>query len=359
MLQGVSPAQNSVGMSVIVPVRLRGPHDAGDLRACLAALGRCSPAPDEIIVVDDGSTPPIGPIAGAPATTRLLRLPPSGPAQARNAGAAAAAHGLLVFVDSDVVVPIDALGRLAAALEADPGAAAAWGTVQADHPDRALWSRYKNHSHRHFTLRLGQGPGPWPTPHLTTMLAAVRRGPFEAVGGFRAALQTVSIEDVELGRDLVDAGHRVLLDPGLEVRHAHRFTARSAVRNDAHKLRRLVAAELSRPPGPATAPDSPAARRMAAYRRGAPLGVGALLCAATGQLPQSALLFTAFAWMERDLLRYLAAEEGLGFAAACLPILAVERCTAVVAGAAGALDYARDRAASRWTAAKARQPTAS
>ncbi|MCK6502975.1 glycosyltransferase [Myxococcota bacterium] len=335
----------SVGVSAVVPVRLRGPHDREDLRACLQALAASEPPLEEIIVVDDGSTPAVGPTSDLldRRGLRLLRTTPGGPAAARNAGAAVAGGQLIAFVDADVRVPPDAVTRLVSHLLARPDAVAAWATVSARPPVDGLLTRYKNHTHRHFTLRLGAGPGPWSTSHLTTMLAVVRRTALEEVGGFRRALSTVSVEDVELGRDLVDAGGVVLLDPTVQVAHAHRFRPVGTVRNDAHKLRRLVTAELARGAGPSIAPDSPASRRMRAYARGAPLGALAAVATVTGAWPLAVPLGAAFAWAERDLLTYLAREEGPAFAVACLPWMAVERVTAGLAGLAGAWDHLRQQ----------------
>jgi glycosyltransferase involved in cell wall biosynthesis len=337
-----APRPGAGGVSAVVPVRLRGAHDAADLRACLRALSDAQPPLDEIIVVDDGSSPPVQ-VDDPPATLRLLRIPPSGPAAARNAGAAAARGALIAFVDADVRPQPSAIEQLAAHLRARPEVVAAWATVSARPPVPGFLTRYKNHSHRHFTLQLGSGVGPWPTPHLTTMLAVVRAAALQTVGGFRAALQTVSVEDVELGRDLVDAGGVVLLDPTVEVAHAHRFDLRGTLRNDAHKLRRLVAAELARGARASTDPHSPAARRMRAYARGAPFGAAAAAAGLVGAWPLALPLAVGFAVAERDLLAYLAKEEGAAFAAACLPWMAVERLTAGLAGAAGALDHARMR----------------
>jgi len=335
-------------VAVVIPVRLRRAHDPADLARCLAALAACRPAPAQVIVVDDGSSPPVQLPAPRPPDTALLRIPPSGPGPARNAGAAATTQPVLVFLDADVVVPPDAIGRLQALLDGHPQAAAAWATVSPRHPEGGLVSRYKLHTHRHFTLRLGAGPGPWTTPHLTTMLAAVRRPAFETIGGFSPAWHTVSIEDVELGRDLVDQGFTLLLDPELQVVHAHRFDLASAARNDVHKLRRLVTATLGRRRRRGSSVEGGTATdgRMRRYALGVPLGVGAVAAAGVGALPLSGALLLGLALSERDLLRYLAAEEGPSFALACLPLIALERCTAATAAALGLADYLGARSGS-------------
>ncbi|MCB9765380.1 MAG: glycosyltransferase [Alphaproteobacteria bacterium] len=333
--------------AVVVPALVRTPEHAENLRRCLEALAQCDPAPAEAVVVDDGSPEPIDlapwGLAGA---FEVIRQPNAGPASARNAGARATTAPVLVFVDADICVPPDTFARLAAALEAHPDAAAVWGTVTAAHPHPGPVSRYKNLTHRHFTLRQGDRHGLVETPHLTTMLAAVRREAFEAVGGFDTRLTTVSVEDVELGRALVDAGGRVLLDPGLEAEHRHRFTLGSAVRNDAHKLRRLVSATLRRRAagGTSVAGDRPADARMRRYVLTIPLGLGATGFALTGRWGRAALCLGALAVAERDLLAFLADAGGRRFALACLPLMALERTTATAAIALGVVDFVRDSA---------------
>lgn len=334
-------------VAVVIPVKVRSPEEAGDLVACLGALAACDPPPAEVVVVDDGSAQPVALPPVVPPHTRVLRQDNRGPGPARNAGLHATRAPLVAFIDADVQVAPDALGRLAAHFLRGPDVAAVWATVSAVHPHGGTLSTYKLLTHRHFTLRLGAGPGPWETPHLTTMLAVVRRAPFEAVGGFSPSWDTVSVEDVELGRDLVDAGGRVLLDPTVEVSHGHRFTLRAALRNDAHKLRRLVSATLARRArgGASVQGPSATASRMRSYAASVPLGVAAVATGAVGLWPVSVALLGGLALAERDLVGFLAREAGPVFAVKVLPVIALERCTAAAAGALGLIDHARARSA--------------
>ncbi len=331
-----------VPCDVVVPALIRGDDDRAHLAECVAALLTSVPPPASITVVDDGSPSPIP--SPDPRVT-VLRQDNAGPAAARNAGARLGSSPFVAFVDADVFVPPDALSRLVADLDAAPDAAAAWATVRAACPQPDRVSRYKNLSHRHFTLTMAPPGMVAATPHLTSMLVALRRDAFDAVGGFDAAMTTVSVEDVALGRALVAAGHRVLLDAGVAVAHAHRFTLRSAMRNDAHKLRRLVALGPARRAAADPAASSDAARavaaRQTAYALGAPLGLLALAGAAAGALPLSLAALAALSVAERDLMRFLADAEGWPFALSCLPLMAVERTVALAAGATGLADRVR------------------
>ena len=95
-------------LSIVIPVR----NDAVNLAACLAALRRATVQPLDLIVVDDASVEDVSPIV-SDAGARYLRLPRQmGPATARNTGGRATAGEIVLFVDSDIVVPPDAIGRL-------------------------------------------------------------------------------------------------------------------------------------------------------------------------------------------------------------------------------------------------------
>lgn len=327
-------------LSVVVPALVRTAEQADDLARCLAALRAADPPPLEIVLVDDGSPAAIE----VPDGVRVLRKANGGPASARNHGAQATRGEVIVFVDADIVVPPDVFARLAADFAANPEAAAVWGTVSVAHPHTGLVSRYKNLTHRHFTLKQDDR-----TRHLTTMLAAVRRDVFLRSGGFDERLTTVSVEDVEFGRDLYERGDLVLLDRQLEAEHRHRFTLGRALRNDFHKARHHVRATLDRRSrgGPSVALDGPGERRQLHYLVGVPLGAGALLALLAGRWRLSAALTAALAFWERDLLRFLSQAHGPAFAAACLPLMVVERTTVAAAVVVGTTDHWAGRAAGR------------
>lgn len=151
-----------------------------------------------------------------------------GPAEARNLGAAAATGDVLVFVDADVVVNADALGRLRTAFEADPGLAAVFGSYDDGPMSQALISEFRNLLHHHVHQSC---PGPAST--FWSGLGAVRREDFVAAGGFDAARYRVpSIEDIELGVRLSRAGRQIELHPLVKGTHLKHWTLGSMVRTD-------------------------------------------------------------------------------------------------------------------------------
>lgn len=207
-------------ISVIVPA-----HDAGaTLDACLTGLAAAGFR--NVTVVDDRSTDRTAEIARAHGA-RLIRTEGShGAAAARNAGVAASAGEILLFVDADVVVRPDTGDRIRTAF-ADPDLDAVFGAYD-DRPSApGHVSVFRNLLHHHVHMR---NAGPATT--FWTGLGAVRRSAFEKAGGF--APDQAMMEDVRLGIDLARTGHAILLDPSIQGTHLKRWSLRGMVRTDFH-----------------------------------------------------------------------------------------------------------------------------
>ena len=210
-------------VSVLVPVR-----NGGDgLRLCLEALLAGDRSPDDLVVVDDGSTdgsPELARQLGA----RVLQREEggSGAAHVRNLGARATRGELLVFVDADVVVHRDTLALIEQEFTRDPGLCALFGPYD-DHPPGTLVSRYKNLVH-HYVHQHARRE----TANFWTGCGAIRRSVFLSEGGFDERYGGTSIEDIDLGWRLRRAGHRIRLCPDIQGTHLKQWTFWSMVRSD-------------------------------------------------------------------------------------------------------------------------------
>jgi glycosyltransferase involved in cell wall biosynthesis len=102
-------------LSVVLPVR----DDAPALQRCLEALATLDERPDEIVVVDNGSSDDTARVASE-GGARVVTEPVPGIASAAAAGYDAATGDVLVRFDSDAVPPVDWIRRIRAAFEADP-----------------------------------------------------------------------------------------------------------------------------------------------------------------------------------------------------------------------------------------------
>lgn len=198
------PGGSAPSLAVVVPATDR----PTTLERCLTALAAGNRAPETLIVQRD----PAG----------------SGPAAARNRGAAEAEDEVLVFVDSDVEVHPDALARIQGHFAADPELAAVFGAYDDDPADPGLTSRYRNLLHHHVHVHAaGEAETFW------AGLGAVRREAFEAADGFDAeSYPEPSVEDIELGMRLRRRGARIVLDPRIRGRHLKAWTPASMIKTD-------------------------------------------------------------------------------------------------------------------------------
>ena len=211
-------------VSVVIPAF----NAAGFLHSCLQSLQDSDYPSIEIILMDDGSTDATAAVAGEYGirVTGTGRRG-GGPAIGRNRGAQLARGEYLVFIDSDVVVRPDTISKLIAPLDEDPSVAAVFGSYD-EHPRCPnVVSQFRNllHHHVHQTARK-EASSFW------SGCGAIRRTTFHEMGGFDANYGRSSIEDIELGVRLRNAGHRIILNKSAQVSHLKKWTAWSMFSSD-------------------------------------------------------------------------------------------------------------------------------
>jgi GT2 family glycosyltransferase len=209
--------------SLIITAHRGGPM----LQACLDSAARLDPPPRELILAIDGADPAVLDAAKSTGCKVLTHPDRPGVSATRNAAARAAAGGILVFADSDVLLRGDHLACLAKAFADHPGADAVIGSYDDEPEARSVISRYRNLLH-HYTHQHG-------SPEAQTFWAgcgAIRRQAFEEVGGFDASYRIPSVEDIELGYRLRQAGHGIRLVPSWQVKHLKQWTFRDLIFND-------------------------------------------------------------------------------------------------------------------------------
>jgi glycosyltransferase involved in cell wall biosynthesis len=210
-------------ISVIIPVH----NSAGHLRECLRSLSLSSVAPLECIVVDDCSTDDSAGVARQLGATVASTETRSGPARARNIGAKAARGEVLFFLDSDVCVRPDTLGRVAAAFSRDPDLDALIGSYDDAPGSEDFISQYKNLMHSFVHQRARQE-----ACTFWSGCGAIRKAVFDEFGGFDESYNRPSIEDIELGYRLYEAGRKLALDREIRVKHLKHWTFWGLVKTD-------------------------------------------------------------------------------------------------------------------------------
>lgn len=222
-----SVADGTPSVSIVVPTRGRG----GWLRLCLAAVAaHTEPSKYEIVVVDDDAPIAVSDLVRRyPRATHLRMGRTSGFAAAVNAGVARCATERVVVLNDDAVVTPGWLGRLEAALDADPETGLV-GPCSNDTGDVAtVPAAYVDlpgllqHAER-------AGGAPRRVAKLSLFCALMRREAYDAVGGLDEGYGSGMFEDDDLCAALWRRGFAVTLVPSAFVHHGAGATLRQLSR---------------------------------------------------------------------------------------------------------------------------------
>lgn len=201
---------NAPTVSIVIPV-----HNGGEnFRYCLSSLKQFIPASVEVIVVVDGGTDQSEQLAQEFGAKVLKFSSAGGPARARNQGASVAQGEILFFLDADVAVHANTLEQVVSIFRHQPELAALIGSYD-DAPGAVNFlSQYKNLFH-HYTHQTSNEIA----STFWGACGAIRRDIFLKIGGFDQNYRYPSVEDIELGYRLTQAGYQIRLCKSVQVKH--------------------------------------------------------------------------------------------------------------------------------------------
>jgi GT2 family glycosyltransferase len=220
-------------ISVVIPHLNQPEH----LARCLASLYAGARLPDEVFVVDNGSTEMPQATCADYSNVILLREVTPGPGPARNLGVAATSGDIVAFIDADCLADPGWLAAVAAAM-ADPKAQVLGGDVRIALADpaqptslEAYESIYAYRMDRYIAREGFTGTGN----------LAVRRAVLAAVGPF-AGLAVA--EDRDWGQRATAMGYDLRYVPNMKVYHpARQSFAELATKWDRHTAHDFIAAQ--------------------------------------------------------------------------------------------------------------------
>jgi glycosyltransferase involved in cell wall biosynthesis len=185
------------------------------LQTCLDALLQQTIHPEEIIVVDDGSTDSTRTIAESFSLVTLLSQKNQGPANARNVGAKKARGDIILFIDSDCIAEKNWLEEMLKPFEDEKvvGVQGAYKTKQkspiARFDQMDIEYRYERMKKKDTIDWIG------------TYSAAYQRKVFMEAKGFDETFPKASGEDSELSYRLAEKGMILKFAPSAIVYHTH------------------------------------------------------------------------------------------------------------------------------------------
>jgi GT2 family glycosyltransferase len=197
------------------------------IEECLESLLKQSLKPNEILVIDDGSTDDTAAIVKKFTHITLLSQPKNlGLAAARNRGIRESKHKLVASIDSDCVAKFDWLENLFISISEDSNLAGVGGKLIERHQEKLADRWRATHLKQHRGDQFLSDP-----PFLFGHSTIFRKEALEKIGLYHEPLRT-NAEDVELSERLVRAGYKISYQPLAVAEHIKHDTILSVIKTN-------------------------------------------------------------------------------------------------------------------------------
>lgn len=217
-------------ISVVIPVK----NASKTIAYCLEALYLSDYSNFDVIVVDDGCIDDTMAIVSNYDCLSLKNNIHNGVSGARNIGAVASKGDVLVFIDSDIVIPKDALLKISTKIQYD-NVAAVVGMLSENIKFNNFSSQYKNLWMYYTFNNL-----PNNISLIFTSIAGIKRDVFLKCDGFDINYKSPNVEDNEFGIRLSEARHNIVLDKTLQVEHLKYYNIYSLLRTHYFRAKGLI-----------------------------------------------------------------------------------------------------------------------
>jgi len=212
-------------VSIIIPVR----NGADTIARCLEAAFTSRYERFEVIVVDDGSDDRSVEIIKTFPCTFIQLSRHSGVSHARNIGAHHSHGDILFFTDADCLLNEDTVAIAVATLGAAGRDVVLGGTYTVKPADDRFFSAFQSVFVNHDESRVRDSPD-YIAAHAMVLYADT----FEKSAGFVENFLPI-IEDVDFSHRLRRTGHRLIMNPEIQVRHVFDFSLLGSVCNGFRK----------------------------------------------------------------------------------------------------------------------------
>ncbi len=265
-------------LSVIIPNH----NGARTIDRCLDHVLASDHDDFEVIVVDDASTDDSVCRAGKYPCRLMCMTEHGGASRARNLGAACARGDILLFIDVDCLVQSDTLRVAETASRRHGYNTVVGGTYTRQPADPGFFNAFQSIFIHHCETRHRDSPD-----YVAGHAMVIQARTFGEHGGFPERFLPI-LEDVEFSHRLRRRGVRLVMEPGLTVRHIFNFNLFRSQVNAVRKTRYWVLYSLSN--GDMLADSGTASRPLKVNAVVLVLSVFLLLAGLVLQLPQTIMV---------------------------------------------------------------------
>jgi GT2 family glycosyltransferase len=301
--------ETGMKLSLVIPTK----DNPACLRKLLESIQAVRPKEInlEVLVMDDGSEPPLQVLCEEYGAQWSRIKPSKGPAHNRNRSSNLATGDVLIFLDDDVILPPGFFEAITDVFnESDDVGAVSFINQRYNDHDNAVANYGAVLEHFWFAQTFDDSDAPTAAVRgFTTRNGAVRKTAFDAIHGFDESFKTNAHEDYDFGKRLAAYTHTVLArEPWVY----HRFPSslRRLMRNYWVRTTLFVPYMLKHKPKLDKMQASPAEGRLRL------LGAGSLGLIVLGLLPIPGFLFLSAAGLVGLVLYFITLREFLAKALA-------------------------------------------
>ncbi|MGB5261310.1 MAG: glycosyltransferase [Gammaproteobacteria bacterium] len=208
-------------VSIIIPVR----NGEATIKPCLEAAFASRYERFEVIVVDDGSDDRTVEIIKTCPCTLIQLSRHSGVSHARNIGVQHSHGDILFFTDADCLLNEDTLAIAVATLGTAGRDVILGGTYTLEPADDRFFSAFQSVFVNHVESRSRDNPD-----YIAAHAMVLYADSFGKSAGFAEKFLPI-IEDVDFSHRLRRTGHRLIMNPEIQVRHVFDFSLLGSVCN--------------------------------------------------------------------------------------------------------------------------------
>jgi len=214
-------------ISVIIPTY----NTSSTIEECLSSILNQGYPGLEIIVVDDASTDnTIEKISKYPVKL-LTKANNQGVAHSRNLGAEKASSEILIFVDSDIVVPPGRILQLIKSLKEKPEILAVAGVYSDNTRGLNFISDFKNLDLAYRGQLCGGR-----VKYFGTAFFTIKKSTFIEAGGFSTEFKGATAEDLDFGYKVTKGKPAMFLDKTITVDHLKRYNLFTMLKTDFQRI---------------------------------------------------------------------------------------------------------------------------
>lgn len=216
-------------ISIVIPVK----NAENSIKETISAVMEQSFSDFEIIAVDDHSEDSTLEIL-KDLPVKVYRNKGIGVSSARNTGAEHANGNIIYFIDSDVLIPKNALSLIIDSFK-DRRISGVVGIESTDAGHKGFFSQFKN-LWMNYTFANLSGY----VHSFYTSSAAIHKKDFVELGGFDTNYLKPNVEDTAFGRKMANNGYLSIVQKKLRVIHKKEYTLKTLIKTDFTRTRGLL-----------------------------------------------------------------------------------------------------------------------